>query len=58
MLKYMEVNEISKQQLIKSLRSRSLKADESVTKSVADIIEKVKNEGDKAYMNLQKDLTL
>ncbi|MDD6771003.1 histidinol dehydrogenase [Inconstantimicrobium porci] len=58
MLKYMEVNEISKQQLIKSLRSRSLKADESVTKSVADIIEKVKNEGDKALYELTERFDL
>lgn len=58
MLKYMEVNEISKQQLIKSLRSRSLKADESVTKSVADIIEKVKNEGDKALCELTERFDL
>ena len=58
MLKYMEVNESSKQQLIKSLRSRSLKADESVTKSVADIIEKVKNEGDKALYELTERFDL
>ena len=58
MFKYMEVNEISKQQLIKSLRSRSLKADESVTKSVADIIEKVKNEGDKALYELTERFDL
>ena len=52
MLNLIEINESNKQKLINDLQERISEADEKVSKSVAEILGKVKAEGDKGLIEL------
>lgn len=52
MLNLIKVNESNKQKLINDLKERISEADEKITKSVGEILNKVKNEGDNALTEL------
>ncbi|HCW53048.1 MAG TPA: histidinol dehydrogenase [Clostridium sp.] len=50
MLDLIEINESNKKKLINDLKERISEADEKISKSVGEILAKVKNEGDKALV--------
>lgn len=52
MLNLIEINESNKQKLINDLKERISEADEKISKSVGEILNKVKNEGDNALIEL------
>ncbi|MDO5516436.1 MAG: histidinol dehydrogenase [Clostridium sp.] len=52
MLNLIEINESNKQKLINDLKERTSEADEKVSKSVSEILKKVKDEGDRGLIEL------
>jgi histidinol dehydrogenase len=54
MLKFMEITESNKKNLIKDLKSRSMETEQEIILSVNNILSKVKKEGDKALFEFTK----